>query len=343
MRARAFGLDIGNVSIKAVWMSQEKQGLFLDAAEIIPTPEKGMLSESTLDQEEMARAIRKLVDEANIETRYVNVALPENQVYTKVVDMPVLSDKELSSAIYWEAEQYIPVPLSTITLDYTVVRRPEKNENGGKMQVLLVGAPTMLINKYEKIITLAGLSIDSVETEILAAIRSLVIGKNFPTSIIVHIGAMSTALAIVKNNIIVFAYVIPTGGVAISRAISSDFGFSIQQAEEYKKVYGISDKSLGGKIGRATEPILLSILSEMKKAIIYYGDKYKDDKLNQIILSGGSAKLPGLTSHFANATGIETVMANPWKTLASQEVPKDILDNAPEYTIAVGLAIREYE
>lgn len=343
MRARAFGLDIGNISIKAVWMSQEKQGLFLDAAEIVPAPGKGMLSESTLDQEEMARTIRKLVDEANIGTRYVNIALPENQVYTKVVEMPELSDKELSSAIYWEAEQYIPVPLSTITLDYTVLHRPGKNEQNAKMQVLLVGAPTMLINKYEKIIGLAGLTMESVETEILAAIRALVIGKDFPTSIIVHIGALSTALAIVKNNIIVFAYVIPTGGVAISRAIASDFGFSIQQAEEYKKVYGISDKSLGGKIGRATEPILLSILSEIRKAIIYYSDKYKDDKIYQIIISGGSAKLPGLTTYFANAISVETVMANPWKTLASQEVPKDIIDNAPEYTIAVGLAIREYE
>ncbi len=343
MKTTAFGLDIGNMIMKAVWLSREKGGLLLDAVLTSPTPEKGMLSESTLDQEEMARAIRKLVDQANIGTNLVHIALPENQVYTKVVEMPVLSDKELSSAIYWEAEQYIPVPLSTITLDYTVLSRPAKTQEGAKMQVLLVGAPTALINKYENVIALAGLSIETVETEILAAIRSLVIGAEFPTSLIVHIGHLSTALAIVRKNILAFVYVIPVGGEAISRAIASDFGFSLQQAEEYKKLYGLTDKSLGGKIGKAMEPILLSIFGEIKKAMAFFEEKYPDDKISQIVLSGGTAKLPGLETYFAQNIGIETLIANPWKALASQEVPKEIVDNASEYTIAVGLAMRDYE
>lgn len=343
MKSRSFGLDIGNVTSKAVWLSREREGFLLEAVMTAPTPTKGMLSESTLDQEEMSRSIKKLVQDGNIQSRSVNIALPESQVYTKVVDMPVLSDKELSSAIYWEAEQYIPVPLATITLDYSVLRRPTKPEDGGKMQVLLVGAPTRLITKYEKIITLAGLAMDTVETEILSVARALIIGEKFPTSLIVHIGALSTSLAIVKEGMIVFTYVIPTGGTAISRAIATDFGFSMEQAEEYKKVYGVSDKSLGGKIGKATEPILLSILGEIKKSFVYYTSKYRDDTIKQILISGGSAKLPGLTTYFTQAVGVETAIANPWKSLASQEVPKDIIDNAPEYTIAVGLAMKEYE
>ena len=70
-----------------------------------------MMSESPLDEEEMAQAIAKAVKDAGVDTKLLNIALPENQVYTKVLDMPVLSDRELASAIYWEAEQYIPVPL----------------------------------------------------------------------------------------------------------------------------------------------------------------------------------------------------------------------------------------
>lgn len=339
-KQKAFGLDIGTRTIKGVWLSREKNGFLLNSAVIVPSPLRGMNSESPLDQEEIAKAIRALVEEGKITTRYVTIALPENLVYTRVIDMPVLSDKELQSAIYWEAEQYIPVPLSTVTLDYKVLLKPEV-ATGGKMQVLLVGAPTSLIDKYEKVLTLSGLTIAAVETELLSIIRSLVVEEKFPSTMIVHIGAVSTSLAIVKDNVLVFTYSLPTGGVALSRAIAADFGFALPQAEEYKKTYGLSNSAIGGKIGQVASPILSSILTEIKKAMAFYTQKYPDDPLKQIILSGGSSQLPGLATYFTSNTAVETAIANPWKILVGQEVAKDIIDNAPQYAIAVGLAMRE--
>src|SRR5260221_9328314 len=341
MKSNAFGLDIGATSMKAVWLSKESNGYVLQAAMSFPTPAKGMLSESPLDQEEIARVIRRTVDEAHITVKNVNVALHESQVYTRVIDMPLLSDKELVSAIYWEAEQYIPVPLPSITLDYKVLFRPQKPEEGEMMQVLLVGAPITLIDKYEKVFSLSGLTIAALETEILSVIRAVASTPNFPTSMVAHIGGVSTSIAIVRNGLIVFAYSVPTGGITMSRAIAADFGFSLSQAEEYKKVYGLSSQSLGGKIGKATQPILDVIVGELKKAIAFYNEKYKQDPIRQLLLSGGSAKLPGLTTYCTNTLGLETAIADPWKILGSQEVPKDIIDNAPDYAIAVGLAMRD--
>ena len=338
-----FGLDIGATTIKAVWLSHEKDNYKLLAASLLPTPPRGLTSDAPLDLQEMAQAIRTIVSEAKITTKLLNVALPENQVYSRILDMPVLSDKELSSAILYEAEQYIPVPLETMTLDWKVLRRPDAHEINGKMQVLLVGAPTKLIQRYEKIMQMTGLTINAIETEIISSVRVLVRDANFPNSVIINIGAVSTSLGVVRNGIIVFTYTIPTGGVAINRAIASDFGFSMAQAEEYKKTYGVVEKSFGGKIGKATEPILSTIVNEVKKALTLYSEKYQDSPIAQVLLSGGSSKLPGLDLFFAKNCGIETVTANPWKILGSQEVPKEILDNATGYTVAVGLAMRDDE
>lgn len=344
MNKKAFGLDIGATSMKLVWLDGRKGAFILKSASISPVLAKGMMSESPLDTEEMAQAVAKAVKDAGVDSKFVNIALPENQVYTKVLDMPVLSDKELASAIYWEAEQYIPVPLTNITLVWNVLKRPNQPGQEEKMQVLMVGAPTLLVNKYQKVIRLAGLEVNGMETEILATIRSLVLDETFPTSLIVNIGAISTSFAIVRNGIMVFTYSMSVGGAAINRAIATDFGLSSQQAEEYKRVYGVSGKSLGGKIGKATEPILNSILAEIKKSMAFYSQKYKDDApIRQIILSGGTAKLPGIEIFFANNSGLETAIANPWKVLASQQMPKEILDNASDYTIAVGLAMKDYE
>lgn len=348
MKNKTFGLDIGTSTIKAVWLSEQGENFVLNSASMIPSPSKGMMSESPLDQEEMSQAIKNIVTNAKITTKYVNIALPENQVYTRVLEMPVLSDKELSSAIYWEAEQYIPIPLENVALDWKVLKKPSKEDFDNKMQVILVGAPQLLIDKYQKVIEATGLVVNSVETEILAVIRALVhpgmadLGK-LPNTLILNIGSISTSIAIIKNGIIVFAYSVPTGGMAINRAIAADFGFTTAQAEEYKKVYGVSEKNLEGKIGRASKPILMSIMAELKKAIAYYSEKYKDSPIRQILLSGGSAKLPGLDLFFAQNSGIETVIANPWKVLVDQNLPQDLLTSASEYVIAVGLAMREYE
>lgn len=343
MNKKPFGLDIGATTIKLVWLEREKNGFILKSAYKTPTPPKGMLSESPLDQEEMAQAIQKAALSAKITTKYVNVALSENQVYTKVLEMPILTDRELRSAIYWEAEQYIPVPLANVTVTWSILYKPQKPQPTDKMQVLLVGAPSMLINKYQKIVGLSGFEIMALETEILSAVRSLTPSAGETPTLIVNIGAVSTSFAIVRLGIMVFTYSTSLGGTAISRAIESDFGITPAQAEEYKKTYGISEQNLGGKIGKATEPILSAILSEARKSLAYYAQRYKDLPIRQVLLSGGTSKLPEIDLFFAQNLGIETVIANPWKILVPSQIPKEVLDNAPDYTIAVGLAMRDYE
>jgi len=349
---KAFGLDIGTTSIKAIWLTKQKNGFQLTSHIIAPTPIKGMLSEAPLDKEEIANAIKKAVETAKITTKNVNIALAENQVYTKVIEMPALSDKELYLAINWEAEQYIPVPLSSIYLVWTVLNPSQKNQRqvNNKIRVLIVGAPTVTIDKYQKILAMSGLSVVAIETEILSVIRALAYqkeeGKNkFPPSIILNIGAVSTALALVIDGIVAFTYSIPVGGIAMNRAIEVDLGISLMQAEEYKKVYGIYRGGTSEKIGKALEPILNSILSEVKKVMILYSQKFKEGiPIQQILLSGGTARLPGIDIFFAQYSGIETVIANPWKILASdQQLPQDLRNRASDYTVAIGLAMRGYE
>src|SRR6185437_9467099 len=260
MKSNAFGLDIGTTSMKVVWLNRDNNTISYNTSLITPTPVQGLQSESPFDHQEMAQIINKLVIDAKITTNDVNIALPENHAFTKVIEMPTLSDNELSNAIYWEAEQYIPVPLDSVVLAWNKLRTLKGPLPDEKMQVLLVAAPKELIKRYQTILDLAGLSIVSIETEILAIIRSLISSKNSPTSLVANIGAMSTTLGIVQDGLLVFNYSIPLGGIALTRAIASDFGLQLAQAEEYKRVYGLSDKNFGGKVGKAIEPILTSLL-----------------------------------------------------------------------------------
>jgi len=344
MKSNSFGLDIGTTSIKIVWLSKDNNTISYNTSAVVVTPTQGMQSESPFDHQEMAQIINKLVIDAKITTNNVNIAIPENHAFTKVIEMPVLSDSELANAIYWEAEQYIPVPLDTVTLAWTKLRTYKGTLPEERMQVLLVAAPKELISRYQTILDLAGLTITSIETEILATIRGIIQSKNTPTALIANVGAMSTTLGIVQNGLLVSNYSVPLGGVALTRAIASDFGLQPAQAEEYKRVYGLSDKNFGGKVGKAIEPILTSLLSEVKKATTFYAEKYRNESpITQMLLTGGGASLPGLGVYFAKNLGFESVLANPWKMLNIQSVPQAIESKGQEYSVAVGLALKEYE
>lgn len=344
MKSNAFGLDIGTTKIKVVWLNRDKNMISYNTSLSTPTPMQGMQSESPFDQQEMAQVINKLVIDAKITTNNVNIAIPESHAFTKIIEMPPLSDKELSNAIYWEAEQYIPVPLDSVMLAWSKLQTVNSSTPEVKMQVLLVAAPKELVKRYQTILDLAGLTVLSIETEILAVMRSLIATKNAPTSLIVNIGASNTSLGIIQNGMLVFNYSVPLGGAALTRAIAADFGLQPVQAEEYKRLYGLSDKNFGGKIRKAIEPILNALLTEVKKAITFYTEKYRSESLiSQLLLTGGGANLPGLGVYFAQNLGFESVLANPWKLLNIQGVPQSVEADGPEYSVAVGLALKEYE
>jgi type IV pilus assembly protein PilM len=344
MKSSTFGLDIGISNIKAVWLNREKDLISYISAHSAVTPSPGIQSESPFDHQELAQTINKLIADAKITETRVSIALPENHIFTKVIDMPVLSDKELSSAIYWEAEEHIPASIDTMSLSWSVIKKPNQAKSDQKMQVLLVAAPNQLIKRYQSILELAGLSVVSIETETLSIIRGVFKEDYPPTSIIMNFGTMTTTLAIVQAGVIVFTYTIPLGGVALTRAIASDFGLSLDQAEEYKKTYGLSDKNLSGKVGKSIEPIFTNIIMEVKKAIAFYNEKYKNESpISQLILAGATANLPGIDVFFVKNIGIETVIANPFKMLNINGVPNNLQISGPEYAVACGLALKEYE
>ncbi len=342
MKNAFFGLYIGSTSMKVTWLDVDKKGIKYVACGSAPVLSRGMSSESPIDHKEVAKAINKLVIDSKININNASIALPENRVYTKVIDMPNLSDKEISSAIFWEAEQQIPAPLDTMSLDWSIVRRPNNNDPTDKMQVMIVAAPLTLIKRYQTILELAGLTVISIETQVLSITRSIVGSGNFPASIIMNIGALNTTLSIVQNSVILFNYLIPLGGVAMTRVIAADFGLPLPQAEEYKKIYGLTSNNFGGKIRDAIDPILLSIVAEIKKASTFYSEKNKNaSPISQLILTGSSAQLPGINTYFTEKLGIETIIGNPWKMLNILDVPEAMMHRGPEFAISIGLALKE--
>lgn len=335
------GLDIGSHSVKLIEIGSSG-GPVLLAAGSIPTPPKALQSSLEADHQAVAAAIKQLIKETGAKSDSVVFALPESQVFTRVIEVPALSARELASAIGWESEQYIPLPLDQVNLDYSVLR-DAKETGTDKMDVLLVASPKTLLEKYLSIIEMAELIPLAAETEIIATARALsrsAAGTKNAT-LLVSLGAQTTDLAILRGGVLAFTRSIAAGGEALSRALVSGLDFNANQAEEFKRTYGLEQDKLQGKIVTAVRPIMDTIVGEMKRALAFYAEKHKDEHVESVLLSGGTAKLPGMVVYIAQNVGIEAQLANPWVGI-TRDPRFSVLDKeGPTFTVAVGLALRE--
>lgn len=334
----SFGLDIGSHSVKAVELAREGENWRLLAAGVSEVPSPGMQSENEKDLLAVSTAVRKLHSDAKISTPNVVLALPETQVFTRPVKFPALTEKEVASAIQWEAEQYIPIPISEAVVDYQIIGT--KQDQTGQTEVLLVAAPKVLVEKYMKVARNAGLKPIAVETELVALARS--IGPAGKTALVVDFGATSTDIAITRDKQLVFSRSIPTAGEAFTRAVSQSLGVDPSQAEEYKRTYGLAAGKLEGKIKTAIDPIFRVVVDELKKAIQYWVSQEQGSDVQVAVLTGGTAGLPEVAPLIANSFGIEVTIGDPFATLIKNEaLGKQLAPFAPLYAIAVGLAQRE--
>lgn len=337
------GLDIGFSSIKVVSLSYEKSGAKLLSLGTISSPTPGMVSEADTDLEAVAAAIKKLLTAAKIDSREVIVALPESKVFTRVIDdLPYLTDSELASAIRYASEEFIPMPLTEVNLNWQVLFRSSQKGNARTI-VLVIASPQNIVSKYMKVLSMAGCKPKALETEIIAVTRSLVGNNPFsPATLIIQLGGQTSDFATVSKGLIWLTRSISTGGMALTRALAQHFNFEMAQAEEYKRVYGLLEDQLEGKVFEALKPIVDIICGESKRVIQAFGMKYPQNPIKRAVISGGGAKMPGLITYLASSLGLEVQEADPWFFISKEKrfIPK-LATDAPLYSVAVGLALRE--
>lgn len=341
--ARLIGLDIGSTTIKVVELEKTGKTNKLITLGLGATPPKGLLSEASFDQMALAEAIKKTCSDAKVSVKDINVALPESLTFTRVIEMPSLSEKELASAIRWEAEQYVPLPLSEVVFDYQVVGQDMIAKGSPRMQIFFVAAPKKLVSKYQKIVSMAGFEPVSIETEVLALNRALAEASgSSPVTLVVRIGASGSTAFVSSGANILLTYALPMGGKAITRALSTDLSIDQMQAEEYKKTYGLSRDVLSGKISNALKPVLDNLVLELKRVISFYQARaIQGMPIQRAVLVGGSAKLPGLVVHLTEQLGIETQIGDPWSKIsaAQQKLTGQPFDPIL-FSEAVGLALK---
>jgi type IV pilus assembly protein PilM len=141
----------------------------------------------------------------------------------------------------------------------------------------------------------------------------------------------------VANGEIQFVFTHTGVGNLLSKTLQQAVGLDLQQAEQYKREFGLDAQQFEGKVSNALLPIVTKLTEEIQKALRYYTGQAPADTIQRLVLTGGSAQLPGLVEQLNSTLGLEILLAAPFST-ATGEIPTQ---NQLAYSVCMGLLMRK--
>jgi len=342
------GIDISASAIKLVELEKKEERYSLKNYAIYSLREyfkkrgqKDSFKFVNLSNEEAAKIIKRAINYAKIESRYTCLSVPVYSSFSIIIDFPMMSEKEIASSISFEAKKYIPIPISEVVLDWSIINKQEQKQSS-KQKILLVAVPKKTINNYKKIISLAGLKLRAIEEETFSLSRSLM-GNDKTLTLLIDAGFRSINVSIIDNGYIKMTNNLEMGGIKINEAIAQQMNISVEKAEEMK--IRLSNNELSDaqniRLREIINSALRVIIIEIKKIINTYQVKY-NKKVEKCILTGGGFELVGFIDYFNKELSLDISLGDPFARVIYPSSLKPIIKKiGPSLSVAVGLAMRE--
>jgi type IV pilus assembly protein PilM len=339
------GLDIGSSAVKAVELKPGGKGAEYSLVNvgIEPLPPEAIVDGAIMDSGAVIDAIQRLFTGQKIKTSDVATSVSGNAVIVKKISLPQMSPEELSESIHWEAEQYIPFDIQDVSISYEVI---EGGGGGGNMDVLLVAVKKDKISDYTSAISQAGKVPSVVDVDVFALQNCYEINYGIDPGRVVallNVGASIMNINIVKGPVSIFNRDIAVGGNQYTDAIQKDLNLSFEQAEALKRgerVEGAAPENLGPILQAVSENIAL----EIQKTFDFFKATSSEDRIDRIMLAGGTSKVNGLRDLLADRFEATVELLNPFNavTYNPREFDPDFMNElGPQAAIAVGLAARK--
>lgn len=342
------GLDIGTSFIKLAEARRTGKELKITRLDLIPTPAGAVSGGNVIRVEEVASLIRKSVHQHRFRTRRVVTAVPGKNVITRYIKMPAMPAKEVETAIKYEAEKYIPLPIPELMLDYLPVGETE-GDGTKQTQYLLIAVPKQVVYQFCEVILQAGLKPVAVEIEPLALLRSYDwMAEGSSGLACVDIGAGASSVSIFKRNSLQFSRTITFGGNNLTESLKQEFDLDFAGAQKLKEhegeilsaPEGVSEKA--ARLDTTLREGLGELVHEVRRSLEFFRVQSREG-IAKIVLSGGGARLKGLSVLMAEELGVPVELGNPLKNLNTKRLAlaQGWKDMAPSLGVVVGLALRE--
>jgi type IV pilus assembly protein PilM len=341
-KLNGFGLDISDASIKVMQLAASSAGPVARAYGSDRLPPQIIANHSIVNAQKLSGYIRKLVDAAKIESKFVVVSIPEAKSFVRQIKLPKMEVDQIQTAVPFEFEQNIPIPIDQVYFDWQIV-----TESSDGFELLVTASPKDYIDSLIEVLSSIKLQALAFELESQATARALLGPENVnQANLIIDISELQTSFLLVEKNNLQYTSSVPIGGASFTESIARNLTISLEEAEKAKREQGLVADSKKRNIRQAILPILDNIVDEIRNVVRFYDEHYKNHMpLKQIIVCGGGAKLLGLTDYVSARLNLSS--AHPTSNVALGDSLRLLAKNSTNakidglsYSTAIGLAMR---
>jgi type IV pilus assembly protein PilM len=345
--APLLGLDISSSSVKLVELGRDKDGnLVLERCAIEPL-ERGWVTDGNVEKfDEVAEAMRRVVKKSGSKTKNVAMALPASAVITKKIILPGgMSEQELEVQVETEANQYIPFSLDEVSLDFCVLG--PSTTSAGDVEVLIAASRKEKVQDRQGLAEAAGLKPVIVDVESYASrlaagrlIRDLPNEGQDLMVALFEVGSSTTSMQVLRNDEVLYDRDQAFGGAQLTQLIVRQYGFSQEEAESKKRNGDLPEDYESSVL----KPFVESMAQEIARALQFFFTSTPHNRVDYVLMGGGSAALPGLIEAVTAQTSFACSLADPFQGMHIGESvrEKKVRREAPSYLTSCGLAMRRF-
>jgi type IV pilus assembly protein PilM len=303
------------------------------------------------DVKALATALDRFFVDNKLPRRGIRLGIGTNRIGVRTVDIEgVDDDRQLGNVVRFRAHEALSIPLDEAVLDYHVVSETVDESGAVSRRVLLAAAYQEPIDHYVEACRAAGLELAGIDVEAFALLRALAprngVMEVAPTaaSVVVSIGYDRSTLAISDGTVCDFMRVLDWGGSKLDATIAQELGLTGPEAAELKLDLDLGGDAPNGDDPRApfaraaVERELQTLARELVASLHFYQGQPGSLAISEVLVTGGTTKLPGLAEELERLTRVPVRIADP---LAGVQVSNGLAqrDDLASLAAAIGLGV----
>lgn len=342
------GVDISSFAVKMVELSEAGNGEFkVERYAIEPLPKDAVVDGNVANLETVSDCIERCWSRLGSSTKYVALALPTAAVITKKIILPAnLREQEMEVQVETEANQYIPFALEEVNLDFQVMGPSPSGPD--EVEVMIAASRKEKVEDRVACAEAAGLKPLVVDVDSYAAQAAFeLIEKQLPDGgkdqviALVDVGSNVMNVVMMRNDQPVYTREQAFGGSQLTHDVMRTYGMSYEEAEAAKRTQSLPENY----DAEVLRPFLENMALEVSRALQFFFSSTPFTQINQIVLAGGCATLPGAADVVQERSQVKTIIANPFAGMShsSKIRERQLAADAPSLMVACGLALRRFD
>lgn len=336
------GLDLGSSQVKYVQFKGDRGHIHVHQYGIYRLPEGVIEGGRVADPVLLTSRLQWLLGRRRLHKNRVNLCVGGQSVILRQIFLPPMSSRELASAIRWEAEKQVMIPLSQVVVDYASLG--DRVVDGKQVtEVALVAVPKEVVEEYIQVVTGAGFYPDVIEIEPFALQRSVYYLQSFILQqelldvIVLDVGGESSSLLVLEDGRYSFSRTLNIGVNHFCRRVMESEQVDADTAQ--RLILGSDSLSIEGVLDVAEE-----LCTQIKRSMEYfvYEMRHLEKEFTEMFYCGGGSNIKELWPFLGRELKMVPVPFNPLAAVSRdrQSLHLALQKEGNLLAVAQGLALR---